>query len=286
MQTFHTQHCPEDSTVLRWIKDGLAKAGTPWPAMDSPFLPDLSMEGLVFDPIAVAQDITDLCKETRPVPWRSQPPGAVTGLSLSYNPDAPQKEWATGSFGHPRYRAHTSHGYMEMPAADFADPKSPRGDYVDALSFRKLLPQLQRHPSLFALLNSFSCPLVWAKLRIIDGRFCHPTLNFGDGGFHTDPPSTDILRVNVCVTSNDNFGFQYIGCEPIYPQPGSNLIINSNFLHRPWIVGSVDFKRIHLTLDLLPWLSYDETNDVWTTSPHYGVHPYELVKSGVLLKKS
>jgi len=263
----------------------MTDAGTPWTEVEFQFDPKLTVPELQFNSVALKDEIHSLCQEIKPIAWRSQPPGSLSGLSLSYDPQAPEQDWHCGSFGHPRYQIYNSKEYFQQPALDHLSNKTFKGDYLDALSFRRLLPEIEKYPALSSLLNGFAAPLVMARLRILDGNLVYPT--YDDGGLHTDFPPSDCMRINVCVTTTDDFGLQYENHEPFFLQPGQHCVVNTDVKHRPWVRKRSAFSRIHLTLELTPWLDYDPVADAWSINEHCGkTHPYDLVRRGWMLKST
>lgn len=262
---------------MEWIKCEIG-----WKTPAQQFEPKLTIPGLVFDAAVIEEELLLLTQKIPCVPWRSQEPGALYGLSLSYNPQASEHEWHCGSFGHPRYRRFSPQAYFTVP--EFDREHARRGDYLDSLGFRCLLPQLAQLPHLSNLLHSFRMPVVRCTLRIIDGqRVC--ASQDDEGGMHRDDPPFEMLRVNLCITSSENFGLQYIDQAPIILQPGAHSVINSDTSHRVWIKKRSDFRRMHLIVGLVPWLNYDVELDAWSPNAHFGnTHPYDLVRQGQIMR--
>lgn len=282
---FQVSNCPPSRGILPWMKDCMASTGRPFTPVDCGFDPALSIKGLAFDSAAVLGEIEALMAEFPPASWKSQPPNGMRCLSLSYDPDAPAFEWHNGSLGNVRYQAFTGEKYFGQVAIDYANERFWRGDYLDAYGFRKLLPQIEKYAGLSTLLSSFALPVVFARIRVIDGRFCKPSDDYAKGGFHIDCDPCEIIRVNVCVSTSDDFGLQYEGHAPFFPHAGDNYIISTNHLHRPWMRGKNPTKRVHITLDLVPWFDYDAASDTWTPNAHYNTtNPFDMVRSGAVLK--
>jgi len=275
MPTFHTADCPADSTVIQWIK-----SSTDWQPAERRFEPELRVPGLSFDSALVMRDIDLLLAQVEPIHWRSQPPGALTGLSLSYDPDAPPQSWPVGSFGHPRYCKYAAKDYYQVPAREFEFGR--RGDYLDSLGFRRLLAQVDALPALSALFANFKMPVVRSTLRIIDGGAVYPSALY-TGGYHIDVPPSDGLRINLCVAGSADFGLQYEhDSSVVLTGPGSGAIVNTDFMHRPWFRRTTSLRRVHLILELTPWLDYNASADTWTPNEHCGkTHPYDMIKNGM-----
>jgi hypothetical protein len=259
---------------MAWIK-----RHTPWQSLPRQFDPTLQIPGFSIDHAAIAAEIGALAQSVPFHHWRSQAPGALYGMSLSFDPDAPAQEWHCGSFGHPRYHTLPPTEYFTAPERE--RHTAPRGDYLDSLGFRKRLPEIDRLPALSAIFNRFRMPVVRATLRILDGRKVQPTCN-DHGGMHQDDPPEEVLRINICITGSPDFGLQYRGHPPLPAAPGDHRVINSDADHRVWVARQTPLQRIHLVLGLVPWLDYDPRTDTWTPNRHLGkTHPFDLIRAGL-----
>jgi len=266
---------------MEWIK-----SQTDWEqhvnALGQQFDPLLTVQGLRFDAELLHREMQDLFRLCPPIHWRSQPPGALYGLSLSYDPQALQHEWPFGSFGHSRYQQHTAADYFKVPEKERRH--APRGDYLDSLGFRKTLTEVEKLPALKALLDSFRMPVVRCTVRVLDGTQVWPTGN-DSGGLHRDDSPFEVMRLNLCITSSPDFGLQYAGHAPISLRPGEHCVVNTDVDHRVWVGQRSDVQRMHLVIGLVPWLTYDPQNDAWTPNAHFGnTHPYDLVRQGQIMR--
>lgn len=267
--------------MMEWIK-----SQTDWDqhvnALERQFDPLLSVSGLNFDAERLYGEVQDLFHLCPPTHWRSQPPGALWGLSLSYNPQAPQHEWPFGSFGHPRYQQYAAVDYFKAPEQD--RHLAPRGDYLDSLGFCKTLTEVEKLPALKTLLGSFRMPVVRCTVRVLDGTKVLPT-GSNSGGMHQDDSPFEVMRLNLCITGSADFGLQYAGYAPISLRPGEHCVVNTDVDHRVWVGQRSNVQRIHLVIGLAPWLDYDPQEGVWTPNAHFGnIHPYDLVRQGKIMR--
>ncbi len=277
MPIFRVADCPRHQTMMSWIK---ACSGWSDSAADCE---TLSVPGLTFDVGAVAQELEQLFNRVNPVYWKSQPPGALWGLSLTCNPDAPRTEWHHGSFGSERYRHLTPEDYFEAPSRDL--DSAVMGDYLDSLSFRRRLPELQGLTHLNRLLDGFQFPVVRSTVRVIDGTAVQTTQP-GSGGMHLDFPTSEFLRINICITGNQSFGLEYDNGLIIYDCPGNNVVVNTDRHHRAWIGRRSNTQRAHLVIDIAPWLNYDAEHDAWELNQYFNkVHPFDMVRQGLVYRQ-
>lgn len=283
MLTFPHKDCPENLTVIEYIKSQVH-----WKdAVNSVRLSKITPAELFIKNVPnhreILNDTNDLYNSLGTSYWRSQESKDLYGLSLSYNPEHPKKDWPLGSFGHPRYKKFSKVDYFDKPQQD--QKYVLKNDYLDSCGFRKLLPEINQNSALYGLLNSFSMPVVRVTARTIDGGYCYPT-NTPTGGMHRDDPIFEMIRINVCLSNNGNFGLQYQGEEPVFPNPGDVYAINSDHDHRVYVNKFSYFKRTHLVIGLTPWLNYNQDTDEWSLNEYFGkVHPLDLIKQKLIFKK-
>lgn len=240
---------------------------------------DLSIN-LKFDADKVLEELLGLYKSVGAVTWQSQNSIQLYGLSLTYNPNHPKDLWKRGSFGEPRYRIYNSKDYYEAVMNDKVNHL--KNDYLDSLSFNNLLLEVKTKPHLYKLLNSFNFPVIRVTARTINGLLVYPTEKT-NGGWHTDDCPFEVLRINVSLSNNENFGLEYKDKKIIYTKGGDNLVVNTDKLHRAYVKDACNFQRTNLIIGLATWLNYDATNNSYSLNNHYGkTHPYDLVRQNLL----
>jgi len=240
---------------------------------------DLSIN-LKFDADKVLEELLGLYKSVGAVTWQSQNSIQLYGLSLTYNPNHPKDLWKRGSFGEPRYKIHNSKDYYDAVMND--KDNHLKDDYLDSLSFNTLLPEVKTKPHLYKLLSSFNFPVIRVTARTINGLLVYPTEKT-NGGWHTDDCPFEVLRINVSLSNNENFGLEYKNKKIIYTRGGDNLVVNTDKLHRAYIKDACNFQRTNLIIGLATWLNYDATNNSYSLNNHYGkTHPYDLAKQNLL----
>jgi hypothetical protein len=236
---------------------------------------------LQFDNDKVLEEVYQLYKEVGAITWQSQNNLNLYGLSLTHNPNHPKELWKMGSFGHLRYKTYNSKDYYGAVMND--NNNHVKDDYLDSLSFNSLLPEVKTKPNLFKLLTSFNFPIIRVTVRTINGILVYPTQITGDGGFHTDDSPFEVLRVNVSLSNNENFGLEYKNKKIIYTRGGDNLVVNTDKLHRAYVKNKCNFQRTNLIIGLATWLNYDKTNNSYSLNNHYGkTHPYDLAQQNLL----
>lgn len=271
---------PSDRTVMGSIKEALNWDAAVAAVGGEQYAPMLQLRGLELDVCALEQEIAAFYQNTGCMAWRSQDDSPVSGAALSYDPTAPRAQWLAGSFGHPRYR-QTEDYY----AAVQNDQRNRRkGDYLDSLCFRRLHPDLQKYPALWALLNSFSVPVARVTVRTVAGHAAPPS-RYGDLGFHTDDSPFELMRLNIAIHNDGAFGLEYEDGTLVRMVSGRNAIVNTHVPHRVHVARHTLCARTHLVIGLVPWLTYDETTDSWASSRYFGkVHPFDMVRQGLLFR--
>lgn len=271
---------PDDTTVINWIKKQTDWQGAIESVGGFKFSPRLSVPNLKVNAGEIYKEINQLYRSVGAVPWASQDSINLYGLSLTCNPEM-DEHLHKGSFGHPRYRVFSKYDYYKAVNADITN--QVKNDYLDGLGFRRILPQVKSYKNLYALLRSFKLPIVRCTSRTINGSLTYPTIK-GDGGMHKDDCPFEILRVNISITNNGDFGLQYEGMEPLYTPAGENIVVNTDVRHRAYIKQTNDFLRTNLVIGITPWLNYDQLKDEWSLNEYFGkLHPYDIVKQGLLI---
>ncbi len=244
------------------------------------FIPDLPLN-LDVDHKLVLDDVHELYRDVGAIAWASQKSLILYGMAINYNPIYPEEEWKSGLFGDSRYAKYKTYDYYKAVDSDVEN--RVKDDYLDSLGFRKILPAIANKKHLGGLLGKFKHPVVRSSIRTINGSLCRPSIP-GDGGMHTDDSPFEVLRINICLSTNGDFGMQYENQEPFYWYPGQNLIVNTDVPHRSYVKKHNDFLRTNLVIGITPWLNYDETTDTWSLNEYFGkLHPYDMVKQGLII---
>ena len=198
---------------------------------------------LEFDADKVLEELLSLYKSVGAVTWQSQNSIQLYGLSLTYNPNHSKDLWKRGSFGEPRYKVYNPKDYYDAVMND--KDNHLKDDYLDSLSFNTLLPEVKTKPNLYKLLNSFNFPVIRVTARTINGLLVYPTEKT-NGGWHTDDCPFEVLRINVSLSNNENFGLEYKDKKIIYTRGGDNLVVNTDKLHRAYVKDACNFQRTNL----------------------------------------
>ncbi len=278
MVKIYSKETPSESTVF-----GHIKSLVPWDEAVAPFRPrreTLSIPGLTFDPVSLDQEVRHLYKTVGSVLWKSKPNGSTYGLSVSINPEHHPDDWRHASFGHSRYASIGAFEYYKAVEEDVAN--RVRGDYLDSYGFRRLLPAVSECQLLSGILSRFKVPLVRCSIRTLNGYLCVPNARV-NSGYHQDDSPLEVMRINLCVTNNGDFGFQYAGEEVDFPEPGNHYVVNTDIDHRIVVARQSNFQRTHIILGVAPWFDYDIASDSWAPNKWFGVkHPYDMAKEGLL----
>lgn len=278
---FNMSDVPNDKSVIDWVKP-IVDWDKAVSKFETQFDPSLKVPGLSFSSETIESEIRYLYGKCHPICWKSRNNPMLYGLSLSCNPDHDPSMQKGGSFGHERYRTETTANYYKAVQEDKVN--RVKGDYLDSYGFRKILPQATELESLMNLLSGFNLPIIRSTIRTTNGYLCVKA-DTENSGMHQDDSPFEVLRVNLCITNNGHYGFQYSGLEPVIPEPGSHMVINTDHDHRVWYRQPSHFQRTHIIIGLSPWLDYDEVNDSWSPNEFFGeIHPYDMVRQGLIYK--
>lgn len=277
-QKWSHKDTPRERTVIDYIKTQCDWEGAK-KAVGSKFMPTLSVN-LDVDAPALLREVTELYREVGAVTWQSQNSLNLYGLSLNHNPDHHRDLWKMGSFGHERYKRFSKYDYYKAVDADKAN--RVKDDYLDSYGFRSLLPEVANKPNLKMLFDKFKLPVVRSTARTINGSLCYPTPS-NDGGMHVDDSPFEVLRINISLSNNGDFGLQYLGTDPIYTEAGDNLVVNTDVQHRAFIKQPNNFIRTNLIIGVAPWMNYDKEKDEWSLNEYFGrLHPYDIVNQELI----
>ena len=266
---------PAGKTIFRHLCDTFGR-----PKPKRRYEAGMKVPGLSFDHENVAREMGAFFARYGISPWRSLQSGQsnLMGASLYYNPDAPEDEWICGSFGHPRYQEFGD--YYKAVSQD--DANLVKGDYLDSYSFRRRHFGIQAVcPELNALLDRFKTPIVRATARLVHLPGWAGT---SMGGFHFDESPDCIMRVNLAVVNNGDFGLQYQHNGDIeMPRSGDHSVVCADHAHRVYVPHPTIHSRLHLVIGVVPWYDYDPVADAWKPNQYHGqIHPFDMVKEGLI----
>jgi hypothetical protein len=272
MFKFKHSDVPTGLTVIDFVKQNV-----PWTEAVSDighrFAPALEAP-LEFDAEALLKEVYEVYLTLNATSWRSQDSINMYGLSVTYNPSMNKDEWAVGSFGHPRYKKHSKSSYYEAVSADLKN--RTKDDYLDSLGFRMVHPEIAWRPEFHKLLSQIAPSITRSTLRTINGILVRPSATT-QGGFHVDDSPFEVLRLNISLNNDGNFGLEYEGHPPIIFRTGQALVVNTDVRHRAYVANNTSFQRTNLIVGVSPWLDYDSAADEWTLNKYFGqVHPYDI----------
>lgn len=275
-QIFRYQDVPAKMTVLEYIR-----SNSDWDEVEKRF------EGR-FEPelrMAVPVDVSCLRREIASAYcdlgwhyWRSTMGNSYSGMAITYNPALGDEQRFSGLLGHERYRDLDVADYFAVDRHQ-DNQYRVRDDYLDTLSFR-YLNDFSNYPGLFALFKGFRRPISRSRIATLFGVSVPSS---DDVGWHVDEAPTTLLRINICIESNDDYSLQYRSGETEVLKLGESSIINTDQQHRVAVHYTSISSRTHVVVGVLPWLDYDPIEDSWSFSEFYGqIHPYDMVREGLI----
>ena len=234
-------------------------------------------------PISTEQLISSydkLLQKVTPFPWRTgdQKFDAYKSISMTYNPDHQDGyDPFSSSIGTERALSFYS----------FADSNQTyqniKNSYYDAYSFRKIHPTILE--AFGHLFNSFNLSLIRSRLSIINKN--EPMITGSKFGWHVDEPIFHNLRLNVPIITDPNYYLEIKSDTFNYDEhlkTGCGYVWNTIQPHRAYAKAMPTIDRAHIVFGFTPWLNYSNQTDSWKPNEYWGLHPFEMVKQGLLFK--
>lgn len=281
MKKYYTRDCPTNMTIAEWLDsqtDWMARAEAfkfkkktyPW---------NLKFEIENFDSDLLLADIHEALGIYGQHGWRSKAGESpvYSGFSLAYNPHHQDGlDIHASTFGTYKKDIDQFYGATET----YQDHR--RDSYYDAYGFNTPTPAGQ-HKSLGSFLSRAKRTLIRSRLAILDGSEVNSQWRGEIQGWHVDETIFENLRINIPITTTDNYLFELREGEQVHSSHldvGYAYTWNTRFPHRAFN-NSVDITpRIHLVLGYSPWWDYLPEEQAWIKNEHYGKHPFDMILDG------
>lgn len=123
---------------------------------------------------------------------------------------------------------------------------------------------------------------VRSRVGILEGEYVIDVSNNERGsGWHKDEPIFENFRVNIPITTNENFLLQLENKPPIKLDLGYAYSWDTRKLHRVFNTKKSNFRRINLVLGFSPWWDYLTEERAWIKNKFYGEkHPFDMLIDG------
>lgn len=106
-------------------------------------------------------------------------------------------------------------------------------------------------------------------------------------GWHVDEPIFHNLRFNIPLVTDKNYYLEIQSEDFSYDQHlnvGSGYVWDTIRPHRAYAKSTPSIDRAHIVFGFTPWFSYNFQTDSWKANEYWGMHPFEMVKQGLLFK--
>lgn len=282
MQKFYVDECPDSMTVADWIKKQI-----PWNEAKDDVKASSKLakyKNFVYEFKGSVKGLQDSLQQALDeygyYGWKSSAgdENVYGGYSITYNPSLQYKDQPI--------HQHTLGTKLNDPD-DFYTGKAKghsfiKNSYLDGLSFNELTPAAQMG-YLGELLKEIgnSLTITRSRMGIINGQILS-----GSVRFHKDAEIFELTRLNIPVTGDDSYIFEFYEGEPYVLELGRAYTWNTEYPHRVMCVRHSSIDRANLVLGLSPWLAYNKEERYWYTNQFFGKkHPFDIFVEGHVTDK-
>jgi hypothetical protein len=281
MKKFYTKDCPETLTISSWLKKQ-----TDWiPLMLStksrckyPSVMAFKIDN--FDYKQLENSILDATTVYGDHGWQSVQGSSTgyTGFSLVYNPNHQDKlNIHASTLGTPR---NNKDDFFWNKTQNY---KILKDSYFDGYAFSTPTPASQ-HGKLGEFMARAKRTRIRSRLSIINGSAFADSSN-KENRWHKDEPIFENLRINIPITTSEDFFFQLENKDPVHLPVGHAYSWNTYTPHTVFNTKLNDTRRIHLVLGFSPWWDYNAEEQSWTQNEFYGVkHPFDMLVDGDIME--
>ena len=194
------------------------------------------------------------------------------GFSITYNPDLLDK---TQPIHQHTLGTKTQSGNDFYAGSFAAEGNRVKNSYLDGMSFNRLTPAAEIG-ALGDFLKSIKISISRSRMAIVSGA----ALSINNR-FHVDAEIFELIRLNIPVIANGNFGFEMQGKKAYVMEEGLAYTWQTAWPHRVFCHKISPIDRHSLVLGLSPWLTYSADDNSWSTNEFYGKkHPFDMFIDG------
>jgi hypothetical protein len=272
---YRIKDCPNTQPIWNYIRieSKIMKYYTMTPECDASDVLTLKHD---FNILSIIDSVKDAITKFDQLGWNSSDgrDPHYKGLSLVYNPEYSENE-------NPNYQTL---GTIKNKADQFfygktENFKTTRNTYFDSYAFRKLSPCVTE-TSLKSFIQSFNRPLIRSRIATVFSKGMTEHVR-KTGGWHRDEVVFENLRINIPITTDENFLFEVKNKPTKHLSVGNAYSWDTNIAHRAVVTTDEDRSRTHLVLGVSPWFDYDEEEDAYVSNDFFGeMHPFDMLLSG------
>lgn len=195
------------------------------------------------------------------------------GLSFVYNPNhIDGNDPVASTLGTTRNKLNQFYDYNTTNTPEI------KNSYLDTYSFTEPT-DLKNYGYIKEFLDSRSKrTMIRSRLGVIKAGFPNPTFN--EYAWHRDEQIYVNLRINIPITTEENYKFQMKDEEPYHLKLGNVYSWDTSVPHRVYHTAITSIDRIHFVLGYSPWFDFDKENQCWIKNDFWGKHPFQMLEDG------
>jgi hypothetical protein len=286
MRKFYVDDCPDTIPVFHWIKNQL-----PWQsAINDVTLTRSSncskyakMMNFEFDFIGDVKGLQDSVNQALDefgfFKWQTKEgeEGVYGGYSITYNPNLQYEDIDI----HQSNLGTKLNSKNEFFNASVQHHEKLKNSYFDGLSFNEFTPaaKIGYMGELLEEINS-NITVTRSRVGILKGDEPMETR------YHMDADVYELVRLNIPITGDDSYIFQFEGYEGYPLQVGKAYTWQTKMSHRVMCIKKSPIYRANMVIGLSPWLSYNKEERYWYTNEFFGKkHPFDIIIDGHVTDK-
>jgi hypothetical protein len=286
MRKFYVDECPDKMDVASWIKSQL-----PWQSAindvtmnRSPYCSKYAkMMNLEFeflgDNNALKESVDEAIKQYGFFGWRTKEydEDIYGGYSITYNPDLQYKDQDI----HQSNLGTKLNSPGEFFNGSIQHHENLKNSYFDGLSFNEFTPaaKIGYMGKLLEEINS-NITITRSRVGILKGSQPYETR------YHMDSEIFELVRLNIPITGDDSYIFQFEGYEGYPLEVGKAYTWQTKMSHRVMCIKQSPINRANMVIGLSPWLSYNKEERYWYPNEFFGKkHPFDIIIDGHVTDK-
>ncbi len=269
---FPAAACPKALPVHKWLSRITKLQNNRVPAKNNNVEIDLNLDSNVLE-----QSVNSILQTYNPKGWqtKTQTVDFYKSISLTSNPNHQDGiDETVSSIGTPKnemgefyYNQTHRHKYL-------------KDSYYDTFGFTKLTPAAKTG-ELGNLISKIKRTIVRSRISTIVGETV-PIDN--TSGWHRDETVFINLRLNIPITTSDEFFFEMKDVKPYNLKVGKLYSWDTDLPHRVSSSINTTNTRTHLVIGVSPWYDYNSKNNTWSQNEFFGnKHPFDMLLDGDII---
>jgi hypothetical protein len=282
MQKFYVDECPSEFPVGNWIKTQL-----PWSEAKQDIFNESEYSSVLNIEFEFNGDFKSLQESVKEAQekyghygWRSSSGDdeVYGGFSITYNPDLQYKDQPI----HQHTLGTALNATDQFYNGSIENHRYLKDSYFDGMSFNELTPAAQTgYMGKFLNEMNEKVTITRSRMGVLSGK--RTSLNMP---YHMDSEVFELTRLNIPITGDNNFLFQFDGLEPYVLNLGSAYTWQTQVPHRVYCFRPSPIDRINMVIGWSPWLTYNRAERYWYVNEFFGKkHPFQMLVDGDVTDK-